>query len=125
MANLLLRDLVVCNLGIVLISAVLYMAGWSLVNAISISCLAAFALLMIWGGALGFFLSSASFDFLSGLLRRGLRREEDQEDSRRQPKATTKEEERKALVNTGKRLIILSLIILGESLIITLAYLIF
>jgi len=123
MTNLLIRDFVLCNIGIALVSLLLYMAGWSLVNAISIACLAAFALLLIWGGALGFFLSSVSFDFLSRLFRRRGDGRDGEEDERKHPTAKTKEEERKELVNAGKRMIILSLILMGELLLITLAYL--
>jgi len=121
MTNLLLRDLALCNLGICLLSTVLYLAGHSLINAISISCLVFFALLLIWGGALGFFISSASFDFLSGLMRRG-RKEEEAGDNLTQ-RGKVKEEQRAEIINAGKRMIILSLILLGELLLFTLAYL--
>ncbi len=70
---------------------------------------------------MGFFISSASFDFLSGLMRRG-RKEEEAGDNLTQ-RGKVKEEQRAEIINAGKRMIILSLILLGELLLFTLAYL--
>jgi hypothetical protein len=122
MVNMLLRDLVIANVAAIIFALILFMVGWSPINAISISFLISCALLLIWGGALGFFLSSASFDSLMKYFRRSHEREEESEVDNRRPKLKTKKEERKEQVNVGKRLIITGFILLGELLLLSLLY---
>ncbi len=124
MVNIFLRDIIICNLVGILLSGVLYLVGWSPINALSISFLIICALLFIWGGALGFFLSSASFDFLSRIL--GRRNKEESEEIRRPtPERKSKEELKKEQINLGKRMIVAGALVLGELLIITLVYVFF
>jgi hypothetical protein len=122
MANILFRDLAIANVAALALAVVLFGIGWSPMNAISISLLIFSAILLVFGGALGFFLSSASFDWLSKLFRRSEKREEESEVEKRRPKIQTKAEERKEQVNAGKRFIFIGLILLGESLLLSLVY---
>jgi len=122
MANLLLRDLAIANVVALALAVVLFGIGWSLINAISISLLVLCAILLIFGGALGFFLSSSSFDWLLKIFRISEKQEEESEAEKRRPKIKTKAEERKEQVDAGKRIIFIGFIMLGESLILSLVY---
>jgi len=71
MVNFLLKELLLFN-GIALAMGVLlYALGWSPINAISLSLFLLCALLFVVGGAMGFLISSASFDYLKKFLRLG------------------------------------------------------
>jgi hypothetical protein len=122
MSNLLLRDLALANVAAFALAVLFFALGWSLISAISISLLACCAVLLVFGGALGFFLSGASFDWISKLFRRPQQREEESEVEKRRPKIMTEKEERKEQINAGKRLIIIGFILLGESLMVSAIY---
>lgn len=120
--NLLIRELVIANALAAALSIVLYMIGWSAINAVSLSLLVLCGLFLILGGALGFFLSSISFHSLLRFFRGGAKKEEESEIERRRPELKTKGEEERGQINTGKRLIIAGLVLMGELLLISLVY---
>lgn len=122
MANLLLRDLAVVNVVGLGLTAILFLAGWSLINALSISLLMICAILLIFGSALGFFLTSSSFDALLERFGKRERGEEESEVEKRRPKVQTRAELRSEQIDFGKRMIFVGLILLGESLLISLSY---
>lgn len=103
-------------------TAILFLAGWSLINALSISLLMICAILLIFGSALGFFLTSSSFDALLERFGKRERGEEESEVEKRRPKVQTRAELRSEQIDFGKRMIFVGLILLGESLLISLSY---
>jgi hypothetical protein len=121
--NLFLKDLLAFNGIAVVITLILFGLGWSIMDAIFISLLALCALLLIAGGVIGFLLSSVSFGTLMKYFRRGGQKEEpsgemhDKEQDR-------KNKEKREQVNTGKMMVIIGLVLFGESLLISLILLI-
>jgi len=111
------------NVVAIVLALILLGIGWSPINAISISYLILCALLLIFGGALGFFLSSVSFDTLIKFFSRSGKKEES-EIEKRQPRSKAKAEERREQINLGKRMIIAGLVLLCESLLISLIFII-
>jgi hypothetical protein len=119
MQNLLLRDLAIANTIAIVFTIILFGVGWNVINSISISYLILSALLLILGGALGFFLSSVSFYTLIKFFSRSGEKEES-EVEKRQPRSKTKAEEGREQINLGKRMIITGLVLLCESFLISL-----
>ena len=115
--NLLIRDLVIFNVFSLLTALALFFFGRTLIDGIFISLLFFCALLLISGGAIGFLFSSVSFERIQKFFRG--RKEEKQEQEK---KKTEKKEQRLEQLNVGKRIILIGLILLGESLLISLVF---
>jgi hypothetical protein len=115
--NLLIKDLVIFNVLSLVAAIILFLLGRSLIDAVSISLLIFCALLLISGGAIGFWLSSVSFERLQNFF--GGKKESTQGQEK---KKNEKRKQKLEQVNTGKRIILIGLILFGESLLISLVF---
>jgi hypothetical protein len=120
--NLFIKDLLAFNGIVIVIALILFGLGRTIMEAIFISLLSICALLLIGGGALGFLLSSVSFDSLLKHFRIGREGdgEKDEEELHNTSKQKSSDKEKREQVNMGKRMVIIGIILLGESLLISL-----
>jgi len=113
--NLLLRELLIFNAIALLTAFIIFLIGWDLINAIIVSFLLLSALLFIGGGAIGFFLSSSSFETLQKFFRRKTDESVDQVKNEKKEKIVINRER----VNVAKRMLLIGSILFGESLLIS------